>query len=230
MQAKPDHFRGTMRKSLVFLLVIVLTLEVRSAAATPLGTVTFLEGLEQSVARIYYRDVDETGYNGLQLTASIARFDSDANAAYAFDYLSQAYAGGYGLSELGATPEAVATPDLGDQTAGYWSVLYFAYLLAWYDEVTVLVTVEGAELYIVEARTTIEEEPAAPSTADVVTRVMEYMLHTEAGEGEGTFGPDGSGSGGVWDRLPEPDGEVLSPLQIDYSQDIQDFPEVPESD
>jgi hypothetical protein len=191
---------------------------------------TYLEGLEQAVTRSYADDDGGEGYISLELSASIARFTTEANAGAAYDEVTWQYAHGYASDAPDATPEASEVADLGDATSAFTSVTHYEILLEWYLDTTVLVTRDAADIYVVSATFQVEEDPATLRSADLARAMMTSMLAAEAGTGDGVENPDGTFSGGLWEKLPTSDHDALRPYEISYSWDYQDFPEIPDPD
>jgi hypothetical protein len=191
---------------------------------------TYLDGLEQAVTRSYGDDDGGEGYISLELSASIARFATESNAGDAYDEVTWQYANGFASDDPEATPEAREVADLGDATSEFTSVTHYEILLEWYLDTTVLVTRAASDIYIVEATLQLAQEPQTHKASDLARAMMTSMLTTEAGAGEGVENPDGTFSGGLWDKLPASDHEALRPYEVAYSWDHQDFPEIPDPD
>lgn len=228
--------RGARRVSMgltVWMLALLLAAAAmvghapRAAADFPFA---YLDGLEQAVTRSYADDDGGEGYISLELSASIARFTTDAYAEVAYDDVVWQYANGYASDALDATPEASEIAGLGDATAAFTSITHFTILLEWYLDTTVLVTRDAAEISIVTATFQVEQAPEMPRSGDLARTMMTSMLATEAGAAEGVENADGTFSGGLWEKLPPADHEALRDYGITSSWDHQDFPEIPDPD
>ncbi|MBA2556642.1 MAG: hypothetical protein H0V12_04735, partial [Chloroflexi bacterium] len=122
---------------------MVMVLALLLAGATVLGHAppamadfqfTHLEGLQEAITRNYASDEAGDGYISIEISASIARFDTGTHAEAAYDEVTWQYANGFAFYEPGATPEASPVTDLGDATTAYTSVTHTEMLLEWYLE------------------------------------------------------------------------------------------------
>ena len=229
-------FRGLM-VVLLSLLIASTTLlgQVRHAAAY--FPFTYLDGLDQAVSRNYLRDTGGDAYISIEVSASVASFDSEASAEAGYAEIAWQYANGFASDDPEATPEASEIADLGDATTAFTSVTHYEILLEWYLETTVLVTRDASYIYLVSATVQTEQEPGPLATPDLTRGLVASMLTTEAGDGDGVANADGTFSGGLWDKLPTPDHEALQPYAPMLTWDSQDYPEAesfdegtPESD
>jgi hypothetical protein len=185
-----------------------------------------LPGFQQVAARNYSGDIGAilaavatpatpgaAGPSVVTLTAVAIQFDSDADAASAYDMaLKQltgpASTGGIELAE-------VAVEGFSGKTNAYTASIPQGEGITLHQ--AVLITQDGPYIYEMIA-------VALSSTGDaqaIATDVAKAMIATPAGTGEATFVKDGTSSGGIWDKFPKAGDPVLQGLtpEIDDRSD-----------
>ena len=187
-----------------------------------------LEGIEYAVSRSYTIDYaslfstaspesmdDSSLPEGLfMVNAAVYRFDSDDNAKKAMELAgSEITEQGFGDIEL----EEIEVDDLNDETIAYTGTTDEEEL----GEVvnTFIMTQEDEYLYLSLGMTIGTEADGVKPVEDVV----KYMMDEDAGnDDEVEFKEDGTSKGGIWDKLPAADNEIVAGLM---ATDQQLFPE-----
>lgn len=194
---------------------------------------TQLEGLESAVERDWIVDYEDffssmaspdanTDFEDIEypegiqyLTAIVMRFDGDDNSQAAFNTAQE---------EISAQPiegaelEEIEVDGFGDNTLALGATQE--------DEATgststvVILTQEDEYLYMSIGVSTNED------INDRVSDIVKHMIDADAGDGEGEFNADGTSEGGLWDKLPAADDELVGEDLV--VSDIQIFPEAEE--
>jgi hypothetical protein len=178
---------------------------------------TTLSGFESGVARTFSTDsVDATPVASPDaeviaspvvdgeltgVTTVILQFETDNNAISAMAKIQTEIQG-----ENPAISFVVET--LGDKTAafsveGESGVITGSSIVVQDGDQVIVVVTEGAE------------------TEDLATDLATSIVDTEAGVDEPQFSPDGTSTGGEWDRLPAADDPSLSDLPVVEDTDLQ---------
>jgi|GEM_PF-2501549 len=195
-----------------------------------------LEGLHTVIARDFSVDyeaiyssmatpeVDEEFIDpelpqGLQyMGAAIFHFENDDNASNAYDLLTE------DLTEQSAANgidyEEIEVEDFGDNTialkAEEGDETYGTTTLV------VIITQQDEYLYL-GTGTALEDDPT-----DSVTELVSHVKDADAGDGDGEFHADGTSQGGLWDKFPTVDDDLIPEGLI--VTDSQLYPETtPES-
>lgn len=215
---------------LIVMLSIVAT-RVPNAMAQdesegPLDDPTQLEGLEEAVGRSYSIDYDalfadaspDASGNfdypdGLQgLFTAVYKFDSDDHAK---DALEKARTQIESEGVEGLDLQEVDIDDLNDDTLA---------LTAQADQegvgttvTTVVATQEDDYLYVIVG-------VAVGTDTDlngIVGDLAKELIDEDAGDGDPTFNEDGTSEGGIWDKFPDSDDDLIKDL---IATDEQIFP------
>jgi hypothetical protein len=231
--------RKLLRISALLMVVMLAALATRmpnamAQEATPdeeaevFDELTQLEGLESAVSRYYALDYEalmssaspeasgEFAFpEGIQLLGgAVFKFDNDDNAKAGRDKAGELIG-----TEVAAEGELefteVEIDGLNDETIALEATVEEEGLGATHS--LVIVTQEDEYLYVAIGVATGAEASATEKTADLV----KYMIDADAGDGEGTFNADGTSEGGLWDKFPESDNEIVSGL---VPEDEQIFP------
>jgi hypothetical protein len=231
--------RKLLRISALLMVVMLAALATRmpnamAQEATPdeeaevFDQLTELEGLESAVSRYYALDYealmssaspaageDFAFPEGMQLLGgAVFKFDSDDNAQAGRDKAAELVG-----SEVAAEGELefteVEIDDLNDETIALETTVEEEGLGATHS--LVVITQEDEYLYVAIGVATGAEASATQTTVDLV----KYMIDTDAGDGDGTFNADGTSEGGLWDKFPAADNEIVTGL---IPEDEQIFP------
>ena len=185
----------------------------------PYDAFTVLSGFESGVARSFSTGAEQaspvassestpvadsaTGGELTRLTTLVLQFDSDANAISGMSKIQ---------TDIQGDSAAIAfvVGDLGDKKA--------AFTLE--DESGVAtntaVVIQAADQVIV-----VLTEGTYAESDTLATDIATAIVETEAGTGEPQFSPDGTSTGGEWDRLPTADTASLSDLPVVEDSDLQ---------
>lgn len=216
---------------LVMLLAVLLALTVgRSGVAAQDMTAAPLEfreldGAQAAVSRTYTADFSgligtpsSTGEvpeltGVVSLVAVIGQFDSSDNAEAALERIDEESQAG--LEEVEGAPELQeAEVDLGDASRAYTGAqeiegqtLNLSMIMVQQDEFV---------YFVVTGAFDDEAQPLA-------TEFTQTLIDTEAGDGEPRVNADGTSTGGLWDKFPQADDELVTGLT---ALDEQVYPEV----
>lgn len=198
-----------------------------SPEASPAFSPADLPGFQQGYARAYSSDLsalsatpvaaeatpDYASFGVVTLSVVILAFDSEDNAAGSFEPVVQqvtspASTGGIELKEL--TVEGLAGP-----TVAYSAAIDQGPGLTLHE--VVLLTQDGPYIY-----QTIAIALSSPEDAQAfAVNVTQAIVAAPAGEGTGTLAPDGTSTGGPWDKLPKAGDPVLEGM-TPVSDDVFD--------
>lgn len=201
--------------SILVALVCTVALAIPVVAQTPQASpvpVT-MEGLVDGVSRQYSTDPHLVPADNpdelVIITVHLFRFDSEGHAAASWESLTANATAplltGVEVDDAAPGFEEEAIHDIGDRAHGVWlSSTNDA------DGVTghfrLLYVQDGEYLILMTAIAGNEE---ASYLADDIARVM---AEREAGTGEGTFDSEGGSTGGLWEKLPPADHDVIEEL------------------
>lgn len=209
--------------ALLTMAMVVSTSQVSAQTPEPLddpyAVFTELSGFESGVARSFSTSADQataiaspeatptddSAASGqvTRLTTIVLQFDTDANATAGMTKIQTEIQG-----DSAAT--ALIVGDLGDKKAAF----------ALEDETGTVtssaIVVQAADQVIV-----VLTEGSDSNSATLATEIAKSIVETEAGTGEPQFSPDGTSTGGAWDRLPTADDSSLSDLPIVEDNDLQ---------
>jgi hypothetical protein len=199
--------------------------------ASVFDDLTQLEGLERAVGRDWEVDYEAimTGMASpdadadaedfamptgtMYVSAAILQFDGEDNAEAAFDkardeFESQSMMEGIELEEIDVDGMSDNTVALGatqeDETLGNTNT-------------TVILTQEDEYIYL-SIGVAVEDE-----SEGTVVDIVNHMKDADAGDGDGEFHDDGTSEGGLWDKLPAADDEVVGEGLI--ATDTQIYPD-----
>ena len=220
--------RLILRPLLFTLIILTIVTGARPAAAQDAALdVTALEGLQRSVMRSYGLDYmaifDQMATPGAEvanphgvifLWVNLLEFDNAEHAQAAMANLKEAAASTDGITVSGA-PVSEIQLDLGDESISYLESQEIDG-----QQSNAILTLVRQDRYIYFVIMTAIDTPAEPILTDLVT----YMIDTPAGEGNGTFGVEGTSTGGLWDKLP-PIGHPILPNLIASDAVIYPVPE-----
>ena len=229
---------------LMVVLLAVVASRVPVAMAQDDGTtesafddLTQLEGLETAVQRDWSVDYEEllismaspdanTEFtdieypDGIQyLGAYVLRFDGDDNAEAAFTIAQEEVSAESIEGDEFAAYEEIEVDDFGDNTLALGETLEDATMGS--TSSVIFLTQEGEYLYLTLAFSINED------INDQVSEIVRYMVDEDAGDGDGEFNAAGTSEGGLWDKFPDADDELIGQDLIVY--DYQLFP-VPEEE
>jgi hypothetical protein len=177
-----------------------------------------LAGIQRVVQRNYSGDAaalatPETAPSATYfLVAEIAAFDMAGNAAAALEPISTQVLSGYGEG-FSITPESADPGELGDQVVAHVGATEKDGLSI---ELATIVVQANASIYTVAA-VGVGTDTGVLETA---TAIIEAMIATEAGSGDGTFDETGHSTGGIWDQLPGEGDAVLNDLLPESDEQI----------
>ena len=222
-----------IRISAALLIVILSVVATRMSIAMaqnesegPFADPTQLEGLEEAVRRTYTLNysslMSEASPNasgnfeyqaGIQaLFTAVYKFDSEDHAKESLDK-AKAQIEEEGIA--GVEFEEVEMDDLNDDTLG---------LTATADQEgagttvsTVVLTQEDDYLYLVFGIAIGTDTDVNGIVGDLV----KYLIDEDAGDGDPTFNDDGTSEGGIWDKFPDADHDLVKGLD---PTDEQVFP------
>lgn len=148
------------------------------------------------------------------LDALVLEFDNDDNAEKGFDALTE---------QLGAEITAEDNVeewdvDLGNKST---SLASSEELDGEITNVALTAIQEGNYIYLISSY-------GGDFDAQDVTRQFAEKVIEADGSGEGEFNEDGTSTGGLWDKLPTADDDLVSALPL--TQDMIFFPEADDSD
>jgi hypothetical protein len=184
-----------------------------------------LEGIQYGVSRSWSIDYDamfaDTTPSAdmsmpegvLFIVGMVLEFDDDGNAEAAFD----AFMDDFEADDLATSEDATVEEwdiELGNQSASYYTI---EEIEGEESEVVVSVVQEDNYLYVISAAGS-GEDMKVPATS-----LVETMVNND-GSGEGEFNADGTSSGGLWDKLPGADDELVSSL-VPFDEVIYPEPE-----
>jgi hypothetical protein len=199
--------------------------------ASVFDDLTQLEGLERAVGRDWEVDYEAmmTGMSSpdadadaedfamptgtMYVSAAILQFDGDDNAEAAFDkardeFENQSMMEGIELEEIDVDGMSDNTVALGatqeDDALGKTNT-------------TVILTQEDEYIYL-SIGVAVEDE-----SEGTVVDIVNHMKDADAGDGDGEFHDDGTSEGGLWDKLPAADDEIVGEGLI--ASDTQIYPE-----
>jgi hypothetical protein len=184
-----------------------------------------LDGIQNAVSRTYALDYSAmmeamatpgaepsmpTGIVGIG--GVIIEFDSDDNAAVAFEKLQEDMLSDETFSEDSEVAEFEL--DAGDQSTAYAGTYETDGQLS---EDDLALVQAGNAVYVVYA-SGIETD-----VQPVVTAFVQHLIDAE-GSGAGEFNEDGTSTGGLWDKFPADDDELVAGL-ITYDAIVYPQPE-----
>jgi len=186
-----------------------------------------LEGIEYGVSRSWSVDYEAmmasstpsadmampTGV--LFMIGMVLEFDDEGNAEAGFD----AFMDDIDTSDLSMDEDVPAEEwdiELGNKSASYAST---SDVEGMETEISISVVQDDNYLYVISSAGSGEDMKS------VTKSVMETMVDND-GSGEGEFNEDGTSSGGLWDKLPGSDDDVVADL---VAMDEVVYPE-PEGD
>jgi hypothetical protein len=193
---------------------------------------TQLEGIEQGVSRAYSVDYEALFASpsadaefemptGIQMISGvILKFDSEDNAKAARDKANEELKS-QTSEELGL--EEFEVEGLNDDTIGLHGVEEDETLGS--TQSSVIMTQEGEYLYLVFSIGTGSEEEV--DTRSSAIDFVKHVVDADAGDGEGTFNADGTSEGGLWDKFPDADDDMVKDL---VPADEQVYPETETSE
>jgi len=217
----------TKLSALMGIMLLALTIGESPAAAAAQdvgGTEAFnfgtLEGIQEAISRTYTVDftamVDAIGTPGpngevgelpeltgvISLQGTVGRFDNDDNAAAAIDTIDAELKGS--LEGRADAPELTELEvDLGDTSRGYMASQEFEGQQA---NLVVIIAQQDEFVYV-----TIGAVIDADAQA-VTTDLTRAMIDNEDGDDEPTFNEDGTSTGGLWEKFPKTDDELVAEL------------------
>jgi hypothetical protein len=180
---------------------------------------TELSGFESGVVRTFSTDSTDmsavaspdatamaspvAGGEVSRVTTAILQFDSEANAINALAKIQNEIQGenaaaAFVLADLGDKKAAFTLEDESGTTTGSTIVVQAG------DQVVVVIA-EGVDT----------------DSEALMTDLARSIVETEAGTGEPQFAPDGTSTGGLWDRLPAADDASLADLTVVEDTDLQ---------
>lgn len=184
-----------------------------------------IDGLQHAVVRAYSLDYSalfasatpgtepEVPTGVLLLGATILEFDSSENAEAALTQLDEE-TDAAGEASLGGDTEVSSIDlDLGDNSIGYAGV---EELEGDQVETVIALVQEESYVYFVVASGSGEDMQA------VTTKFTNGLIDND-GSGEGEFNEDGTSSGGLWDKFPAADSDLVSGL-IPFDQVLYPTP------
>jgi hypothetical protein len=170
-----------------------------------------LEGIQYGVARTYTVDysalMEDMSTPGAELempsglismSAMVIEFDNSDNAEAAIDQVTE----DIGSEEMGLEGVEEIDLDLGDNSTSFAGVEEYDGIES---DLVVTVVQKDNYAYLVYA---------ASSEIDLQETVKEFTntLIDNDGSGEGEFSEDGTSTGGLWDKFPGSDNEIISGL------------------
>ncbi len=184
-----------------------------------------IEGLQHAVVRAYSLDYSALFANATPgaeptvpsgvflLGATILEFDSSDNAEAALTQLDEEtdVAGGAGLG--GESEVSSIDLDLGDNSIGYAGVEDLEG-----QQVDTVIALVQADSYVYFVVVSGSGEDVQAITTDFTNGLIE-----NDGSGEGEFNEDGTSSGGLWDKFPATDDDLVSGL-IPFDQVLYPAP------
>lgn len=173
-----------------------------------------LEGIQYGVARSWSMDFDamfamatpgadeDFSMSGILFMAGmVLEFDNDDNAKAGFDRISEEFSADSLMGTDDMTFEEWDV-DAGEQSISYFSTQEEEGVES---EVVLSVVQDGSYVYIVSAA------GSDVDMQDTATTLMTTMIDND-GSGEGEFNENGTSTGGLWDKLPASDDEVVTGL------------------
>lgn len=225
----------TKLPALMGVVLIALTIGQSPAAAQDMagpeaydfGT---LEGIQEAVSRTYTVDfsammesMGTPGPNGemgelpeltgvISLQGTVARFDSDDNASAAIHTMDNELTAS--LEGQSDAPELTEIEDigLGDESIGYSATQE----IEGQQTSLVVLIVQQDEFAYLTIGAVIDAD-----AQEVTKGLTQALIDNDAGDSETTFNEDGTSTGGVWDKFPKADDELVKGLT---AFDTQLFP------
>jgi hypothetical protein len=172
-----------------------------------------LKGIEYGVSRTWSPDYEamfadttpsadmEMPEGLLFVVGMVLEFDNDGNAEAGFE----AFLDDFDTDELSTSDDATVEEwdiDLGNQSSSYYTTEDIEGVQS---DVVISVVQDDNYLYVVSGAGSGVDMQAMGKT------LIESMIDTD-GSGEGEFNEDGTSSGGLWDKLPSADDDLVADL------------------
>ena len=193
--------------------------------------VSKLDGIEQGVSRSYMGDMsalmggmgtpgadasatpDFTSLGLFSMDGAIFRFSDDAKAKAAFGTLSDEVTRSLS-NDAKVQLKDESVDGLGDNTKAFSGAVEAQGIST---SVFVIMTQKDQFIYFT---TGISFSKDANEVKDSTVNFTKALIDGKAGDGEGTVNADGTSTGGLWDKFPKADNEVLKGLKPMADQQI----------
>lgn len=225
-----------MRKLSVLIGIVLFALTSSNAAVaqTP-STVDEIPGIQESVFRGFVNDdvmgdaaaLIKTGVIGTPgpggarkdlpdlsgvsfLAGEIQRYDTSKHAASGFDVWDstiRSYLEEYSPDRAGID---VFDVDLGDRSKRYTATDEFDD--GQHVDIVVVIAQRGAFMYLTFSSV------IDAGALGVATEFTQALMDNDAGDGDVAFDEDGTSTGGLWDKFPDPDDALVRSLKTSDAQ------------
>lgn len=232
----------TRLSALMGIMLLALTIGQSPAAAGAAGqdvsgTEAFdfgtLEGIQEAISRTYTVDfsammesIGTPGPNGemgelpeltgvISLQGTVARFDSGDNAAAAVDTMDAELKGS--LEGQDDAPELTEIEDLelGDKSKAYTA----SQEIEGQQTNLVVIIAQQDEFAYLTIGAVIDGD-----AQEVTKGLTQALIDNEAGDNAAAFSEDGTSTGGVWDKFPKADDELVADLTA-FDQQVYPAPD-----